>query len=155
MAERTKAATEEIDQTIRSIQVETRNTLQVMETSRDEVKVGIGETSKARQSLTVIIDAAKEVDHMVQLIAAAATQQTAASEEISESAASILSMATENSQAAEEASAACDSLAKLAVDLDNIIRQFRLAEERQAQSYRAAVSRPALSSSYRPAAGHV
>jgi methyl-accepting chemotaxis protein len=51
LAERTKTATEEITGTIRSIQDETRATLQVMEGSRSAVESGMGETARARQSL--------------------------------------------------------------------------------------------------------
>ena len=126
LAERTKGATEEIAGTIRSIQDETRETLQVMQESRSAVETGMGETAHARRSLEAIIESSKQVEHQIHLIATAATEQTAASGEISESAGQISHLSTETAQGAEEAVEALKNLASLASDLDGMIRQFRL-----------------------------
>jgi methyl-accepting chemotaxis protein len=126
LAERTKSATEEIAGTIRSIQDETRATLQVMQDSRSAVETGMNETAHARQSLEAIIESSKRVEQQIQLIATAATEQTAASGEISESAGHISQLATENTQGAEEAVEALKNLASLANDLDGVISQFQL-----------------------------
>jgi methyl-accepting chemotaxis protein len=126
LAERTKSATEEIAGTIRSIQDETRTTLQVMQDSRSAVETGMSETARAQQSLEAIIESSKQVEHQIQLIATAATEQTAASGEISESAGQISQLATENSHGAEEAVDALKNLASLANDLDGMIGQFQL-----------------------------
>jgi len=61
LAERTKGATEEIAGTIRSIQEETRATLEVMNQSRSAVESGLSETSNARQSLEAIIASSQQV----------------------------------------------------------------------------------------------
>ena len=131
LAERTKSATEEISGTIRSIQEETRDTLQVMQDSRTAVETGMGETSRARKSLEAIIESSKQVEHQIHLIATAATEQTSASGEISESAGHISQLSVENAQGAEEAVEALKNLAALASDLDGMIRQFRLEADRQ------------------------
>ena len=102
LAERTKGATEEIATTIRSIQEETQLTLDVMQDSRSAVETGMGETSRARQSLEAIIEGAHQVESMINFIATAANEQTTASGEISESAGHISQLSTENSHAAEE-----------------------------------------------------
>ena len=129
LAERTKGATEEIAATIRSIQDETRSTLDVMEESHAAVEVGMGETTRAQKSLEAIIQASRQVEHQIQLIATAATQQTSASGEISESAGHISQLAVENSQGAAEAVEALKNLAALAGELDGMIRQFKLEGE--------------------------
>jgi methyl-accepting chemotaxis protein len=131
LAERTKGATEEIAGTIRSIQEETRSTLQVMQDSRSAVESGMAETARARQSLEATIEASRQVEHQIHLIATAATQQTSASGEISESAGQISQLSVENAQGAEEAVEALKNLASLASDLDGMIRQFRLEGARQ------------------------
>jgi methyl-accepting chemotaxis protein len=128
LAERTKGATEEIAATIRSIQEETRNTLEVMQESRSAVESGREETDRARQSLESIIDASKKVEQQINLIATAATEQTSAAGEISESTSQISQLAAENAQGSEEAVEILKSLAGLAGDLENLIRQFRLEE---------------------------
>ncbi len=131
LAERTKGATEEIAGTIRSIQEETRSTLEVMQDSRSAVESGMGETARARKSLEEIIESSKQVEHQIQLIATAATEQTAASGEISESAGQISQLAVENTQGAEEAAEGMKNLASLANDLQGMIQQFHLEDARQ------------------------
>jgi methyl-accepting chemotaxis protein len=116
LAERTKGATEEISGTIRSIQEETRETLEVMHESRTAVESGMEETARARHSLEAIIESSKQVEHQINLIATAATEQTSASGEISESAGQISALSNENAQGG---------------DLDGIIRQFRLEGDQQ------------------------
>jgi len=150
LAERTKGATEEIAGTIRSIQEETRETLQVMQDSRTAVQTGMGETAHARKSLEAIIESSKQVEHQIHLIATAATEQTAASSEISESAGQISQISVETAQGAEEAVEALKNLSSLASDLDGLIRQFRLDGGRQtAKSFGA--MKPSVQPSLRPA----
>jgi methyl-accepting chemotaxis protein len=150
LAERTKGATEEIAGTIRSIQDETRATLQVMEESRSAVQSGMSETSHARKSLEAIIEASKQVEHQIHLIATAATEQTSASAEISESAGQISQLSTETAQGAEEAVEALKNLASLASDLDGMTRQFRLEQGGSAVHARSAQNAAGYNSSLRP-----
>jgi methyl-accepting chemotaxis protein len=126
LAERTKGATEEIASTIRSIQEETRLTVEVMEGSRMEVESGMSETANAQKALEATIHLVQNMEHMIGLIATAATEQTAASGEISQSAGQISHLAEENSIAADETAQACKNLTELANDLDGMIRQFRI-----------------------------
>ncbi|WP_420237894.1 methyl-accepting chemotaxis protein [Telmatobacter bradus] len=126
LAERTKTATEEIAGTIRSIQEETRETVEVMEGSRLEVESGMTETANAQHALENTIHLVQGMEHMISLIATAATEQTAASQEISESAGSISKLAEENSIASDETASACKNLTELANDLDGLIRQFNI-----------------------------
>jgi methyl-accepting chemotaxis protein len=151
LAERTKGATEEIAGTIRSIQEETRATLDVMQSSRAAVETGMDETSRARQSLESIIESSQKVEHQIQMIATAATEQTSASGEIAESAGHISQLSVENAQGAEEAVEALKSLASLANDLDGMIRQFRLDDAGQSGGTFAGKKRPSLVPAMRPA----
>jgi len=131
LAERTKGATEEIAGTIRSIQEETRATADVMAESGTAVQSGLVETGQASSSLEAIISSSQEVEHMIDLIATAATEQTAASSEISENAAHISQIAGENTRATEEMAEACQNLSALATELDGMIRQFHLDDDLQ------------------------
>jgi methyl-accepting chemotaxis protein len=151
LAERTKGATEEIAGTIRSIQDETRDTLELMQDSRSAVETGLGETSNARRSLEAIIESSKQVEHQIHLIATAATEQTSASGEISESAGHISQLSTETAQGAEEAVEALKNLASLASDLDGMIRQFRLDGDNQPGGNFAGKRNPAYQPNLRTA----
>lgn len=126
LAERTKTATEEIASTIGNIQSETYATLEMMQGSTGEVNEGMAETNRALASLEEILNSTTQVEHMIHLIATAATEQTAASKEISESVSHISQLSLENAQAAEETSEACRSLSELASELDGTIQQFRI-----------------------------
>jgi methyl-accepting chemotaxis protein len=111
----------------------------------------MGETARARQSLEAIIESSKQVEHQINLIATAATEQTAASGEISESAGHISQLSVENAQGAEEAVEALKNLASLASDLDGMIRQFRLDEDNRSGGTLAGKRQPAYQTSLRPA----
>ena len=153
LAERTRSATEEIAGTIRSIQEETRETVEVINQSRGAVESGMAETANARQSLEAIIGSSQQVEHQIQLIASAATEQTAASGEISESAGRISQLATQNAQGSEEAVHALEELAKLAAHLDGMIHQFQLDDNNgnRAHSSSSAIRQPVSSPALQPA----
>jgi methyl-accepting chemotaxis protein len=151
LAERTKGATEEIAGTIRTIQDETRETLQLMQESRTAVETGMQETAHARNSLEAIIESSKQVEHQINLIATAATEQTSASGEISESAGQISQLSAETAQGAEEAVDALKNLASLASELDGMIRQFRLQEDKQSGGTFINRNQPAVQHSLRTA----
>ena len=130
LAERTKGATEEIAATIRMIQEETHATVKMMDESRSAVASGRDETHNARTALEAIIEASKHVESQIQMIAAAATEQTAASGEISEAAAQISSMACDNEHGSEETEEAITGLARLASELEGLVAQFDLGAGR-------------------------
>ena len=151
LAERTKGATEEIAGTIRSIQEETQQTLHLMEESRTAVETGMGETANARQSLELIIESSKQVEHQIHLIATAATEQTSASSEIAESAGQISQLSAENEHGAEESVEALKNLSTLASELDGLIRQFRLSGNSQSGAKFVATGQKAFQSTLRTA----
>jgi methyl-accepting chemotaxis protein len=126
LAERTKSATQDIAQTIRSIQDETKATLELMQGNREAVDSGLSETARAGDSLTAIASSSKQVEQMIFMISAATSEEATASREIAQSAGEISQLSTSNSQAAEEAAEACKSLSTLANDLDGIIRKFHI-----------------------------
>lgn len=127
LAERTKGATEEISSTITRIQEETQQTAAVMDSSKEEVEVGMQETAKAQLAIQSTIELVQTMEHMISMIATAATEQTSASREIAGSATHISEASGEQAAGAEESSAACKNLRELASDLHAQIVEFRLA----------------------------
>jgi methyl-accepting chemotaxis protein len=122
-----------------------------MQESRTAVEAGLGETAHARRSLEAIIESSRQVEQQINLIATAATEQTAASSEISESAGHISQLSTETAQGAEEAVEALKNLASLASDLDGMIRQFQLDSGRQSGgSFTGASAGSRVQPSFRP-----
>ena len=153
LAERTKSATEEITGTVRDIQSETGQTIDVIAKSRREVESGMTETVRARTSLEETIETVRKVEQMIQLIATAATEQTAASAEISESANQISHLATENAQVAEDTAGACKNLSELANDLDRTIRQFHLGDDHGSRTVARAKAKTTRTNQFAPAVG--
>lgn len=134
LAERTKAATEEITAMVQAIQTETHQVLDVMELGKTDVSRGLDQAIEAQNSLNAIIKMAQEAEHMVTMIATAATEQSAASSEISQTISKVASLAQESNISAEEEAEACKELAHLAVDLEGIVRQFHLSTEEEVSS---------------------
>jgi methyl-accepting chemotaxis protein len=126
LAERTKSATEEIAGSIQTIQNETNQTLAVMSVSRTAVEEGIGETARARTGLETVIEASRQVEYQIHMIATAATEQTSASNEISESAGKLSAVSLENAQVAQETAEACRNFSELADQLSAILQQFHI-----------------------------
>jgi methyl-accepting chemotaxis protein len=126
LAERTKSATEQITGTIETIQSETRDTLQLIESGRVSVAAGLVESQGAQKALDGIIHLAHSSEEQIAMIAAASTQQAATSGEISKSLAKICDVSTSVSNAAHDTTQASQELSKLAGDLEHEIRRFRL-----------------------------
>ena len=129
LAERTKGATEEIVGTIRSIQGETKETLAVMQGNRGVVEDGMQTIARARASLATIEDSSKQVEQIVFMLAAAASEEATAAREIAESVELISQLTTNNSKAANETVETCKSLSAFIDDLHGITRTFRIGDD--------------------------
>lgn len=98
LADRTTKATDEIGESIKAIQSETTEAVEMMTAGTTQVQVGVDRATEAGQSLERIVSSAQGVAELVQSIAAAAEEQSAASEEISrnvESVSSVIHLANE------------------------------------------------------------
>jgi methyl-accepting chemotaxis protein len=126
LAERTSKATKEIASMIQSIQKETKSAVEAMEAGTKQVEAGVASTTQAGSSLHDIIQSAEQVGDMVTHIATAATQQSAATEEVNANIDQIAKITAETSQGAQQSAKACQDLSILALDLQNIVSQFKL-----------------------------
>lgn len=134
LAERTTKATKEIAVMTESIQVETKNAVQAMELGNLEVEKGVQKTSASGAALEVIIKLADDVGDMISQIATAATEQSATTEQINDNVTHISNSAQQSSVAAEETAKACTDLSGRALDLQNIVTQFKLRESSAKQA---------------------
>ena len=98
LADRTTKATDQIAQSIQAIQQETALAVQRMEIGTDSVKTGVQRATEAGESLRQIVSSAQEVAGLVQSIAAAAEEQSSASEHVSRSVQSIADTAQQQVQ---------------------------------------------------------
>jgi methyl-accepting chemotaxis protein len=94
----------------------------------DEVALGVTKTESAGRALDQIIGMAGQVGKMIEQIAAASTEQSAATDEVNGNVSSIAEMAAQSSNSANEMARACTGLSSLAMSLQEVVGQFRLSE---------------------------
>ncbi len=126
LAERTTEATEEVSSSIRGIQSETKIAVNLIESGSQRVGRGVGLASQAGTALQSIVSCSQGVQGMVQDIAAAANQQTAAADEIARAVEGINSLTSQSSEGAARASRAAGELAGQAEQLKGMIGRFNL-----------------------------
>ena len=97
LAERTTKATKEIRGKIELIQDKTAGAVEAMNSGRKNVDAGVGFATEAGVSLTNIVEIVKNVSNMINQIAAAEEQQSAAAGEISSNMESIANVTKEAS----------------------------------------------------------
>ena len=133
LAERTSTATKEIADMIRSIQAETKSAVEAMQAGTQQVEMGVESTSQAGVSLHEIIQTTEQVGEMIAHIATAATEQSSATEEVSGNVGKITKIANASASAAQQISTALDDLSGLAQNLQQLVKQFKLASNEHDQ----------------------
>jgi len=134
LAERTTTATKEIAAMIQSIQKETQNAVHAMERESQEVQVGVEKTSASGTALLEIIKMSEDVGNMIATIATAATEQSAATEEINSNISQISNSTQQSASAAEQTSKACTDLSSLALNLQQVVSQFKVDATAQSRN---------------------
>ena len=141
LAERTTSATKEIAQMIQTVQSETKVAVTAMEAGTKQVEEGVKSTSQAGDSLKEIIHMSEQVGEMITHIATAATEQSSASEEVNNNMEQIAKLVKESAEGAQQSAKACQDLSGLALDLQKLVGNFRLAENDWGKGKRAAQKR--------------
>ncbi|MBM4107965.1 MAG: methyl-accepting chemotaxis protein [Phycisphaerae bacterium] len=131
LAERTTKATEEVANSIRQIQGDTGTAVRQIEDSTKRVSTGVELANSAGQALERIVASSNNVQTMVQNIAAAATEQAAASEQISRSVEAITAISRESSQGAQQTAQAVTQLSSQAEKLRTLVDRFKVNEAGQ------------------------
>ena len=129
LAERTTTATKEIAQMIRNIQDETRMAVAAMIEGNQHVQEGVKSTAQAGEALKQIIEMAEQVGEMITHIAIAATQQSSATEQVNLNMDQISRLVRESALGAQQSAAACHDLSSLALGLQRMVGNFKLAEK--------------------------
>jgi methyl-accepting chemotaxis protein len=128
LAERTSAATKEIDQTVRAIQQGTGEAVEAMRSSMVHVQSGVTSANSAGEALTSIIHGSESVQKMVTQIAAAATQQSYSTQSVTENVNEIASIIQRTATSSQESVEACQQLALLANELANLVGAFKVGQ---------------------------
>ncbi len=124
LAERTTAATQDINKRIEAIQISAGESVNAMKRGSVEVDKGVALARDASTSLDAIVTASATAMDMVRLIAVATEQQSATTEEVTQSLEGISSITKQSSVATEQIRASSVELAKLALGLKKMTSWF-------------------------------
>ena len=125
LASRTQTSTQEIHEMIERLQSGATEAVNVMADGESKVSTSVGYADKARMALDDIIQAATIINDMNIQIASASEQQSAVANDISQSMERASSIVEETVQSAEQTSSASEELARLTVQLNGLVNQFK------------------------------
>ena len=127
LAERTTRATKEISDMIRMIQQETRGAVSSMVEGVRQVEEGTREAARSGATLEEILAQVNAVTMQVSQIALAAEEQTSTTGEISSNMMQITQVVHDTAAGAQQSSESAAQLARLAEELQQMVRGFRVA----------------------------
>jgi len=140
LAERTSAATKEIDVTVRGIQDGTQVAVEAMRSSMGHVESGVASANSAGEALTSIISGSVSVQKMVTQIAAAATEQSYSTQSVVSTMGEITTIIERTALSSQESVKASEQLSILANELSGLVGTFKVgAGESGGQTVRTAV----------------
>ncbi|WIX01089.1 methyl-accepting chemotaxis protein [Pseudomonas sp. AR5] len=125
LARRTHDSTEEIEGLIGSLQQVAGQAVEQMQTSRDLTQRTVVLANEAGTALGRITDSVSTIEQMNQQIAAAAEQQSSVAENISESVTRVRDIGEQSASGSEQTASASAELARLGIELQELVRQFR------------------------------
>jgi methyl-accepting chemotaxis protein len=126
LASRTQDSTENINQVIEKLQQGSRDAVDVMNKSHEEAQLAVTQASKTGVSLSAISSSVERINSMSFQIGSAAEQQISTSEEINHNVLEISQVAQETTSGAQQTAIASEELARLASDLQEVSKSFKV-----------------------------
>jgi len=126
LAERTGKATDEIVVMVRGIQKETGEAVTSMKTGIKEVDQGRSLADKAGDSLHIIEEMTRRVMEMIQQMALASEEQSAAADKIAKNVDHISAVTRETAQGAEQSTTAASELQARTESLQKMVERFKV-----------------------------
>ncbi|WP_136524595.1 methyl-accepting chemotaxis protein [Geomonas ferrireducens] len=126
LAERTATATQEISQTVKTMQNSVRDSVAFMHEERESVVTVQGQVQQTLVAIGEIVNYVEQVADMVQRIAVAAEEQSSTSEEVSKNMDGIHTIARELRSSFTDISHSSGGLSQLATELNGMVGWFRV-----------------------------
>ena len=126
LATRTQSSANEIGSMIESLQTNSKNAVQIVDTNLKQAEQSVEQTNQSYDSLVSIIDRLKKVDDMSRSIATASEQQSAVTKDVAKSIVEISDFAKNISVNAQNASKNSESLRDLSLKQSKLIGQFNI-----------------------------
>ncbi|WP_163833509.1 methyl-accepting chemotaxis protein [Spartinivicinus ruber] len=124
LASRTQSSTDEIRQTINSLQERTEAAVSTMSRGQTMTQESVVQAETAASRLEQVVNAISQITDMATQIASAAEEQHAVSEDITRNITTISDVAGEVATGAHNASEESDKLSRLSTELQNKINRF-------------------------------
>lgn len=126
LASKTQQSTSEIQEMIEKLQLGARSAVQAMQESSQHAAETVNQSSMAAASLEKITAAVSMIKDMNTQIAIAAEQQSSVSEEINKNVVNISMVVNDTAEGASQTSAASGELARLSMELQKLVGQFKV-----------------------------
>ena len=126
LASRTQQSTQEINAMIEVLQAGAEKAVAVMNQGKEQTAACVAQTEKATQALDIITDAVHKAHDVSSQIEQSAREQNTVSQEISEKLETIVGIAEETTAGAQQTSESSHEVARLAEELQQSIRQFKV-----------------------------
>lgn len=126
LASRTQESTQEINAMIEMLQAGAEKAVAVMNQGKEQTAVCVEQTERATQALDIISDAVHKAHDVSSQIEQSAREQNTVSHEISEKLETIVGIAEETTVGAQQTSESSHEVARLAEELQQSIRQFKV-----------------------------
>jgi len=126
LATRTQTSANEIGSMIESLQSNSKNAVEIVETNLKQAEQSVDKTNESYDSLASMVEKLKTVDDMSRSIAAASEQQSAVAKDVAKSIVEISDFAQNISDSAQNASKNSESLRELSKKQSKLIGQFNL-----------------------------
>lgn len=126
LAERTTKATKEIASMIKQIQNDTSNAVNSIESGTQEVEAGKESANKAIDALKDIINSTDKTIDVVNQVAAASEEQSAAAEEIRNSVEGISNVTMQSAAGIQQIAGTAEDLRNLTNNLQSLVNKFKI-----------------------------
>jgi len=126
LAQQSADATAEISELVAQIQAGTNEVILAMESGTKQVNTGTQLVGDARKNLTQIAEASAQISNLVAAIAAAATEQSKASDTVTETITDVAAIALNTSTEANQVSNSFKDLLEVAQQLQKSVGQFKV-----------------------------
>ncbi|MDP9530572.1 methyl-accepting chemotaxis protein [Pseudomonas protegens] len=126
LAHRTQQSTQEIEQMISAIQIDSTQAVSAMNVSAEMASSSISVAQNADVSLKQIAQAITQINERNLLIATASEEQAQVAREADQNLTSIRELAIQSSAGASQTASACGEMANLAVELNRLVARFRV-----------------------------
>ncbi|MBU5635857.1 methyl-accepting chemotaxis protein [Geomonas sp. Red69] len=126
LAERTSTATQEISQTVKTMQNSVRSSVDYMHEERESVQKVQGQVQQTLGAIGEIVSYVEQVADMVQRIAVAAEEQSSTSSEVSQNMEGVHEIAKELRSSFTDIRHSSGSLSQLATELNGMVGWFRV-----------------------------